>query len=292
MAAIWRRHFRIHFLNDDWCVLVSISLKFVPKGPIDHKASSVQIMAWRWTCIIWTNDGLIYWRTYASLSLRRRCACTVKPVFNDQLMGHLDEFHKVEIVSKSKLVPSVFIKTHYWINQRQYILFKRWSLQIRFHCICGVSKHRTKTCHNIWCKDNYIYVTPDLTEYVYKTWVLHRLWANGCFWSDIQQQKLCKGLYNLWIIDPHTAKRTVLPMARSAWRCRGIFDNNNNFHLDISIPRWMGYVTQRPKQGPIYWYPILFLSQWNSLRRSRNIGFIYLCGSQSLEQYGGVYVHA
>ena len=31
----------------------------------------------------------------------------------------LDELQKADIVSKSKLVPSVFIKTHYWINYRQ-----------------------------------------------------------------------------------------------------------------------------------------------------------------------------
>ena len=31
---------------------------------------------------------------------------------------HLDEFQKAEIVSKRKLVPSVFIKTHYSINHR------------------------------------------------------------------------------------------------------------------------------------------------------------------------------
>ena len=67
--------FEFIFLNDDWCVLISISPKFVTKGPIDHKSSSVQIMAWRGTGIIWTNDGLINWRIYASLSLRCRCAC-------------------------------------------------------------------------------------------------------------------------------------------------------------------------------------------------------------------------
>ena len=62
----------------------------------------------------------------------RRCWYTVKPVYNDHLMGyfsafwsssrwplgHLDELQKAEIVSKSKLIPPVPIKTHYWINQR------------------------------------------------------------------------------------------------------------------------------------------------------------------------------
>ena len=57
-------------------------------------------------------------------------SCTVKPVYKDHLMGYfsafwsssrwplanLDEPQKAEIVSKSKLIPSVFIKTHYWMN--------------------------------------------------------------------------------------------------------------------------------------------------------------------------------
>ena len=38
---------------------------------------------------------------------------TVKPVYNDHLMGLFYEFQKAEIVSKSKLVRSIFIKTHY-----------------------------------------------------------------------------------------------------------------------------------------------------------------------------------
>ena len=32
--------------------------------------------------------------------------------------GHLDELQKAEIVNMSKLVPSVIIKTHYWLNHR------------------------------------------------------------------------------------------------------------------------------------------------------------------------------
>ena len=51
-------------------VSIKISLKFVPKSPINNIPALVQIMAW---CrqgdkaIIWTNDGLHYWRIYASL---------------------------------------------------------------------------------------------------------------------------------------------------------------------------------------------------------------------------------
>ena len=97
------------FLNENVWIPIKISLKFVPHGPISNIPALVQIMAWRrpgdkpssgtmmvrlpthicvtrpqWVnnipalvqimtwCrqgIIWTNDGLIYWRIYASPNL-------------------------------------------------------------------------------------------------------------------------------------------------------------------------------------------------------------------------------
>ena len=38
--------FRCIFLNENICILIEISLKFVPMGPIDNKATLVLIMAW------------------------------------------------------------------------------------------------------------------------------------------------------------------------------------------------------------------------------------------------------
>ena len=35
------------FLNEKMCILIKISLKFVPKGPIDNIPALVQIMVWR-----------------------------------------------------------------------------------------------------------------------------------------------------------------------------------------------------------------------------------------------------
>ena len=35
------------FMNEKFCILIKISLKFVPKGPIDNNLVLVQIMAWR-----------------------------------------------------------------------------------------------------------------------------------------------------------------------------------------------------------------------------------------------------
>ena len=40
--------FKCIFINE-FCILIRISLNFVPKGPIDNKLTLVQVMAWRQT---------------------------------------------------------------------------------------------------------------------------------------------------------------------------------------------------------------------------------------------------
>ena len=44
MAAIFRRHFWTHFLNDR--ISINISLNCIPYGPVDDMSALVQIMAW------------------------------------------------------------------------------------------------------------------------------------------------------------------------------------------------------------------------------------------------------
>ena len=41
--------FKCNFLNENLCISVQISLKFVLQGPLNNKTSLIQIMAWRWT---------------------------------------------------------------------------------------------------------------------------------------------------------------------------------------------------------------------------------------------------
>ena len=41
--------FQMYFLNENECILIQISLKFVPKGSIDNKSALIQVMAWHWT---------------------------------------------------------------------------------------------------------------------------------------------------------------------------------------------------------------------------------------------------
>ena len=54
--------FRCIFVNEIFCILVEITLKFVPKSPIDKK-TSIGLD----TAIIWTNPDPIDWRIYAAL---------------------------------------------------------------------------------------------------------------------------------------------------------------------------------------------------------------------------------
>ena len=51
------------FVKEKFCILIRISLKYVPKGPIDNRAALVQVMAW---CRI-GNVIPIHWRIYATL---------------------------------------------------------------------------------------------------------------------------------------------------------------------------------------------------------------------------------
>ena len=47
MVAISQTIYSDAFLWMKICVLIKISLKFVPKGPIDNNPALVQILAWR-----------------------------------------------------------------------------------------------------------------------------------------------------------------------------------------------------------------------------------------------------
>ena len=50
MAAISTEDiFKCIFMNEMLCISIRISLKFVPKGPIDNKSALIQVMAWRQT---------------------------------------------------------------------------------------------------------------------------------------------------------------------------------------------------------------------------------------------------
>ena len=59
---------RCIFMTEKFYIL-KISLKFVPKGPVDKKTAWVQIMAWRQRCqaIIWSNAAPIHWHIWGTI---------------------------------------------------------------------------------------------------------------------------------------------------------------------------------------------------------------------------------
>ena len=57
-------------MNEKFCISIRISLKFVPKGPIDNKLALVQVMALvpnRRQAITWTNADRVHQRVYVTL---------------------------------------------------------------------------------------------------------------------------------------------------------------------------------------------------------------------------------
>ena len=57
------------FMNEKFCKLIQISLKFVPKSPIDNKSALVRVMTLCRTGnkTLRTNADPVHWRIYAAL---------------------------------------------------------------------------------------------------------------------------------------------------------------------------------------------------------------------------------
>ena len=63
MAAIWADdNSKCIFFNEK---MIRISLKFVPRSPIDNKPALVQVMAWPRQAITWNNADPVHQRIYA-----------------------------------------------------------------------------------------------------------------------------------------------------------------------------------------------------------------------------------
>ena len=57
-------------VNEKFYILIKISLKFVPEGPIDNDTAfglDNGLAPNRWQAIIWTNADPIYWRICGAL---------------------------------------------------------------------------------------------------------------------------------------------------------------------------------------------------------------------------------
>ena len=55
--------FECIFLNENDRIPIQISLKFVPRNPIDNKPALVQVMAWHWTGNKPLSEPMLIWFT-------------------------------------------------------------------------------------------------------------------------------------------------------------------------------------------------------------------------------------
>ena len=79
--------FKRIFLNQNYCITTWIWLKFVPKFPNKQYASSDSdngLAPNRRQAIVCTNDGLVYWRIYATLGLNELSPLPLTPT-NDKV---------------------------------------------------------------------------------------------------------------------------------------------------------------------------------------------------------------
>ena len=67
VASLTDNIFKCIFLNENHIIPIQISLKFIPRSPIDNKPALVQVMAWRRTLRHRNNGDLVHWRIYAAL---------------------------------------------------------------------------------------------------------------------------------------------------------------------------------------------------------------------------------
>ena len=84
MVAIPRYTFLYaYFFNENYYISIHISLKFVPKGPVDNKPALVQLMAWHNYL-----DGLVQERRNSiANALELRLPCTNPPILsNDNIV--------------------------------------------------------------------------------------------------------------------------------------------------------------------------------------------------------------
>ena len=97
----------MHFMNETkYCVLIEISPKFVPKGPIDKKdnnGSCNGLASNGWRITVWTSDEIDYWRIYASLGHSELRASAFEGfVFQQYIERSCLSLGKVSVLSQTR----------------------------------------------------------------------------------------------------------------------------------------------------------------------------------------------
>ena len=146
-----KKIFKCIFFNEKVWILIQISLKFIPKGPINNKLPDNGLSPNRWQAIISTIDGLDYWCIYASPGLNGLTHWILRHNgrhFPDDIFKSilLNENVSISLKIHSKFVPKVWfnnvpelvqIMACTWLAPSHYL--NQWWLVCWYNvhtCIC------------------------------------------------------------------------------------------------------------------------------------------------------------
>ena len=114
------------FLNYNIWLWNKISLKFVPKGPINNMPALFQTKPTRRHTIIWTNDGLGYRPRYASLGL------------NELTLERIDQRRQLVL----EALPLVCIICNPWITFSTISLWTLNKISLSLYIFLGLPRDR------------------------------------------------------------------------------------------------------------------------------------------------------
>ena len=123
--------FKCIFFYENCCILIKISLKYVPKGSIDNNPALVHIIAGAadvTSHYIWSNDGLIWWHIWIR---SRDCGCLVT-WFCYQLIAKPG--NKTATVSWPD--PYICISWPQWLKISAFLFVTRGLILIQWSKIC------------------------------------------------------------------------------------------------------------------------------------------------------------
>ena len=121
--------FKCIFLNKKICIAPTISLTFVPKGPINSIPTLVQIMVWRRPAANhYLNQWwLIYWRIYASLDLN--------------VISYLNDYHRRIGVNSTLQAQGIL---WYSVSHLTHV----WSVKTKSKYLITIGTFKQESCLN------------------------------------------------------------------------------------------------------------------------------------------------
>ena len=118
--------FKCIFLNENIGISLKMSLKFIPKGPVNNITALVRLGAGQWTSHYLNQWRLVYWRIYASLGLNE-----LNTVLNDAWCFE---------IRYEYLLNDSFLWYYFATFSRIYLLicqyFRSFEIAVYDYCFC------------------------------------------------------------------------------------------------------------------------------------------------------------